>query len=612
MRRTGRSEAGAVAVLASLVALTALAAGDVSITQTVDRTEVGDEDTFRLTVSATGGSLEDIKLPQTDDFETLSRSSSTQMSLSLGGGGAGMKRTVRYTLVMRANRTGKLTLPPSQLTVDGKTYRSEPITMTVKSGTLGPPPPTAGGQGSGFPGFPSFPGFPGFPGDDEAPSDFPDIDVPRSESDLFLQAILDKPEAYVGEQVTYSVYLMSRVDLSSVDQLTLPKLDGFWSEDLESPTQLADERRVVNGVPYRAYLLKRRALFPMKPGKAEIGRVEADVTTGFIFAGHRIHRRSNALTLDVKPLPSGAPAGFSPSNVGSWKLSVETENVRVALGQPATVRVILEGTGNVRNVSLPKLTGPDQVRVYEPTPSERVSTNRGLISGRRVHEYLVMPQRTGTVTLPALSFPHFDPTTGSYEVSRSEPVTLTIEPGSGVASAQPSADAAKNVLAGGGIRPLRHRGRFQDVTRPIWTSMPFVLAVVTPLALWLGLGAFSAFRTRWGQRSEADVHKQQAKAAKARLMEAEKLKASGPAPAFYGEVEKAVVGYLEAEVGAPLGGLRREALLAKLEEVGISSARRERVGRVLDACDFGRFAPGGGNVVRAQVLEDAERAMEET
>src|SRR5690606_33967398 len=92
-----------------------------------------------------------------------------------------------------------------------------------------------------------------------------------SESDLFLRATVDREEAWVGEQVTLSIWLFSRVDVSHVEGLELPKLDGFWVEDLESPRQLVARSRVIDGKPYRAYLVQRRALFPLRAGTIELG-----------------------------------------------------------------------------------------------------------------------------------------------------------------------------------------------------------------------------------------------------------------------------------------------------------------------------------------------------
>jgi hypothetical protein len=429
---------------------------------------------------------------------------------------------------------------------------------------------------------------------------------------------VDKKQVYVGEQVTLSLFIYSRVDLSSVDAVTMPKLEGFWSEDVESPTQLTGEQRVVNGIPYRTYLLRRRALFPMKSGRLSITSAEADITTGFLFAGHRVHRVSNDLDVQVKPLPPGGPKGLSSANVGEWRLSIEVSPTSVELGQPVTVKVILDGSGNVKNVTPPRLEAPGALKVYDPKTTDKVTPNRFRIQGSRVQEYLVMPQRTGTFTLPALEFPYFDPKTGSYEVSRTEPVEITVEPGAGgVASAPTSsptnlADAAseqKNVLTASGLRPLRYQARFEEPAAAVWQRPFYLPSVLAPVGLMLAMGVVGLVRGRLSREDEGSRNRQRAKAARKRLAEAEKLRA-GSSSAFYGEVEKAVLNFLEARLKVPVGGLTRDALEAKLTEAGVDVERRQRVRFVLEACDAGRFAPGAEPAARERILDDAEAVME--
>src|SRR5262249_9999910 len=424
---------------------------DIERAQSVARTEVGLDDTFRLTVTVSDApDSAQFQFPFGADFSVLGKSESSQISYQFGGGGpGGVHRTHKYVLLMRANRPGQITIPATVMTVDGRSYKTESVQISVKRGHVDDPRARLGT--SAFPDPLGRFSVPGFPGVDQDEDGFPAIDVPRSDSDLFLRSSLDADEVYVGEQVTLSIYVFSRVDLSSVDAVNLPKLDGFWSEELDSPSQLSGEHKVLNGVPYRAYLLKRRALFPMKPGAMSIGAAEADITTGFLFAGRRVHRTGNELLLKVKPLPPGAPAGFSAANVGRWRLSTEVSQAQVQLGQPVRVSVILEGRGNLKNAVIPALTGAASVRIYDPTSTDKLNAAKGKIGGRRVQEYLVMPQQTGTVALPPLSFSYFNPSTGRYETSASEPIELKVTGSEGtklVASPTPET-AAKNVLATG-------------------------------------------------------------------------------------------------------------------------------------------------------------------
>ncbi|HVG57224.1 MAG TPA: BatD family protein [Hyalangium sp.] len=614
MRRTG---SGWTALLAGFVLLaTSPAWAEVEFYQKADRTEVGTEDTVRLSVVvADAPPSAQVQLPAPKDFQVLSSSRSNQRSIQLSGGGPAVIQDITtHTLILQPLRTGKLTIPPAVLTTAGRTYRTEPIELTVKAGRLGPPPgqATRPGLPDPFRNFPPMAPFEQMEGDNDVPV------IPRGDSDLFLRASLDRDEVFVGEQTTLSLYIYSRVDLSSVDAVTMPKLEGFWSEDVESPTQLSGEQRIVNGVPYRAYLLRRRALFPVKAGTLTITPAEADITTGFLFAGHRVHRVSNGLKVKVKPLPPGAPPGIANANVGQWQLTMDVSPTSVELGQPITVRVILEGTGNVKNVTPPKLTVPSALKVYDPTTTDKLTPNKNKIQGRRVMEYLVMAQRTGTFTLPALEFPYFDPRRRAYDVSRTDPVTITVEAGAGgVASTGPSptplqdaANEQKNVLSAHGLRPLRYQARFVGPTTPLWEQAFFLPAVLAPMGLLFGLMLVGRVRGRLAVQTEAGRTRQQARAARKRLAAAEKLVGEGSTSAFYAEVEKALLGFLEARLHVPVVGLTREALGEKMAAAGVEPERRSKALFVLEACDMGRFGGGAELSERNRVLDEAEAVME--
>jgi hypothetical protein len=105
--------------------------------------------------------------------------------------------------------------------------------------------------------------------------------------------------------------------------------------------------------------------------------------------------------------------------------------------------------------------------------------------------------------------------------------------------------------------------------------------------------------------------RKKARAARARLAAAEKLRASGKTADFYNEVEKALVAFLDARLGEPAAGLTREQLERKMAEAGVDEGVRTRVKSALDTCDMGRFAPGMGDAAaRERALEQAAQAME--
>ncbi|MBK7858247.1 MAG: protein BatD [Archangiaceae bacterium] len=615
MRRTGSHSA--LLLLGLLTAATARA--EVEFYQTVDRTKIGTEDTFHLTIvvgDAPEGAT--VQFPAPNDFEVLQRSQSTQMSYSLGAGNSGViKRVQKYTLTMRANRTGKLTIPPAALATAQKTLKTEPIQVEVVKGRLAPdaPPP---GRRSPFPD--PFGNFFGGGNDDSDPfSGFPqppEPDVPRGSSDTFLKASLDKETAWVGEQVNFSLYIYSRADLAAVDAVTMPKLEGFLSEDLDSPTQLAPESRTIGGVPYRAYLLRRRAIFPLKAGDISIGPAEVDITTGWLYQGSRQHRKGNPLTLKVKPLPREAQG----LNVGRWRINAEASQTSTQVGAPLQVRVVLDGVGNLKSAVMPKLSGPTALKIYEPTTTDKVQIRRGTFGGTRVQEYVVLPQQTGTFTLPAVKLRYFNPESGQVEESTTDPLTLTVAAGAGgqnyaqaPAGGSGGTDAAgpKNRLEAGGLKQLRHTAQFTSARKPLWSRPWFVPFAAGPLALTLGFAAFGLMRRATSGSDPASEKKKKARAARARLAAAEKLRASGKTADFYSEVEKALLSFLDTRLSQAASGLTREQLDLKMAAAGASEDVRARVKSALETCDVGRYAPGmGDDAARGRALDEAARAIE--
>ena len=612
MRRTGSA-------LVIAVSLAALSAHAQSIAMQADRATAGIEDTFRLDIvitNAPDGAV--LHQPELKDFEVLGRSESTQMQFNLSNGQQRITQVRKLTLTLRANRTGALQIPPASLTIEHDTRKSDPVNINIVQGRLQPdrqPLPQTRNP-FGFP--PSFP-FGGLDDDDTMPTpedllgDEPV--VPRGDSDLFLRMSLDKSEAYVGEQVMLTIHLYSRVDLSSVDAVTMPKLDGFLSKDFKSPTQLSSTQRVINGIPYREYLLRQRALFPLKAGHVTIEGAEADITTGnILYTGRRVHRVGNELKLSVKNLPPG-PA---TSIVGRWRMSREVSESEVALGEPVQVKLLLEGRGNLDSITVPPINAPPSFKTYDPEISDRPANSKAYVGGARTVEYTLLPQQTGTFTLPALTLPYFDPESRKYEELRVDEVVITVRPGPNGAnvvavpgSQDAALDAPKNQLIGGGLKSLRHTAHFAQAAAPLSSAPWFLPVALAPVLLTLLGSLFSFVRGKLGAETDAARLSKAARAARKQLAGAEKLMKTGSPTAYYAEIATALSGFMAAKLGEPVLGLTREQLVAKLTAAGVGEAERARITAVLDVCDQGRYAPGYAEAsARQRALDDAATAME--
>jgi hypothetical protein len=620
-----------ISAIAPLLAAASAFGAEPEIVATVDRQEVaiGDEVTLSVSVSYDKDPSE-LQLPEAPDFDVVSRPPpSEQTSFSFINGAASFKRSKLYRIVLAPKRPGTFTIRGARMVVNGKQYRTGDLQVRVVKASQAPARPKRQQPQSPFAQSPfgqspfgQLP-FGGFPGMGDEPDEDPfsqlfggGVQV-QGEKDLFVRSVVDKAKVYLGEQTTLSIYLFSRVPVSQVDR-PKPKLDGFWAEDLDTAPQLSEEVRQIDGQSYHVYLLRKFALFPTRAGKLVIDSVDVDIATGLsaFFSGQHFHRNSSSCTVDVLPLPSGAPAGFPSVNVGQWRVSADGRPVSTVLSQPVTYVLTVEGYGNLHNLDLPKPPPISGLKFFDPTSNQKTTSSKNKFGGRRTAEYLVVPERTGRFEIPALEFDYFNPYTKAYEKSRTTPVVITVAAG-GTATAQagtsglPAEPGAQNVLASSALRPVRFtNATLSRGSPPLYLRRGFIPALGAPWLLWAFFAAVGAVRTMVTREDAGSRRRRAASRARRRLKRAESLAKSGKVDDFYGEVSRVVRDYLSDKLGENVTGLTRDQLTARLLSSGAGGAV-SAVCQTLDACDAGRFAPDGSQkATLGRVLEAASEAME--
>lgn len=126
-------------------------------------------------------------------------------------------------------------------------------------------------------------------------------------------------------------------------------------------------------------------------------------------------------TLTVTPLPdAGRPNDFA-GLIGPLTATANIDRARISTGEGVVFTVILTGP-QVRLGHRPVLTLPANVQAYPKDDAEDKS-------GERHFRWDLVPGTTGQITLPALTFPYFDPGTRTYHRASTNPLTITVVPG---------------------------------------------------------------------------------------------------------------------------------------------------------------------------------------
>jgi len=419
----------------------------------------------------------------------------------------------------------------------------------------------------------------------------PGRDPTEAPGPVFLWATVDKNEAYVGEQISYALDVYERSAFLGIHLRKPPSFTDFFTEELPEGDPVSKR---VGQTDFRVRPGLRRALFPQRAGTLEIGSAELSV-------GGRQRILSRALTVEVKPLPAeGRPSGFSPNNVGRFTITTEVDRSSIAANQPVTLKVTIAGDGNVKFIdpgSWPEIEG---VRRYDPKVDTRLRKGSTL-GGERRYEFLLIPQKGGTITIPAHELAFFDPIAERYEVVRSEPLELTVEGGEVVeaeAEVQPEAGAEQLAELVQGDTLPRHTPRDRWLTPSRWLygmlAVPTVaVASFSGSALWRRFGADEQARSRARR-----------KARRRGLIETAEQAVEG-GDGFHGTLTKLLQEIAVERAGTEGVGLPRPELLRLLGTQGVAPGDVERLRDLLDRCDVARFAgQGDGPEERRALLEE--------
>lgn len=262
----------------------------------------------------------------------------------------------------------------------------------------------------------------------------------------FVRAEVSNDRPFVNQQVLYTIYLYSRIEVSSVNPQSSPELRGFWARDIPLPQRLPTELVNLGNVRYGRVPLLRRILFPLRAGVHVLEPVRFQIATLQLSRGYftRPFARPMAtdlstpeLRIDVRPLPEG-PSGYQGA-IGPLALSASLEPRALRVGEAANLVVRLSGSGNLQGFPAPHLALPAGLRTFPPheAGADRASANGTSLRSERIWTYVVVPDRPGSYRLAPPSVPYFDPSTAAFARAESPPIELEAWPANPVASKTP-------------------------------------------------------------------------------------------------------------------------------------------------------------------------------
>lgn len=361
-------------VLLLLCCVTCAQAATPTVRAFLDRTQVSLGDTVTLNLQSDSPIANPDLAPLGKDFQLLGSSSSTSVQIVNGK----VTRSTQLGIALRPLHAGTLTIPA--LDVGGA--RTQALTLTVGSAPAG---------GTGKVGDP-----------------------------VFVEVHVSSSAPYVGEQIVYTARLFY-----------LPGIDGNWGDPqadgarlikLDRDHQYTAER---NGYSYEV-IERSWVVIPGRTGSITIAGPQFQgqqmTAPGMLFGnpnllpgnpsangafpglGKVVRAIAPQVALEVRPIPATAGKPWLPARDVQLKLTGLPANGAVAAGVPLTVTLAIDAVGLPADAlpepQLPAIAGtvvyPDQTR-------DATDATGPWLQGSRTRSFAIVPQRDGTLALPAIT-----------------------------------------------------------------------------------------------------------------------------------------------------------------------------------------------------------------
>lgn len=490
-------------------------------------------------------------------------------SFSFGNMGGDMQIS-KYSFILQPTKEGDVTIGPFSFQMNGETFSSESYVIHVGKGN-------------------------------------PNTPIIKQNANYFIRIDVSKKELYQGDHALVSYTLYSRSSNISIQDYDFPMANGFWAEDISGGNQgFQQSQETINGMAYLKVPLKKELIYAQKTGKVEIPafNLQLYVGGGFFSQGSTENLTSNSVTLDVKPLPSGAPSDFDNQVGKSYELDVSYSTLDLKAGEPIDVKVKISGKGNLRQLNPPTLIFPSDFEAYDPDVNDKTSMSASGISGYKEFTYLVIPRHHGIYEIPALTYSYYDLGSGSYKTLSSEPRTINVAKSENSTPATTNGNATHQEeveVLNNEIRHIVYDTELSPEDSSFYGSGKFWISITSPFALTIGLFIF--FGLKKEEREDVtSLKKKASKEAVKALKAAETKLAEKDDNGFYEELYKGLMTFISKKLDTPLSQLSKEGLSGKIEDPELYASLVD----TLEECEMARFAP----VTHAGALETMNKAKE--
>lgn len=415
-----------------------------NLTASVDRDELGLEETFTLVLRYDEqiNTTPDYELLR-KDFDILNTQSGTQMSIINGS----MEASTEWKIALAPKRIGKLLIP--SFTIDGAI--SDAIEITVEGKSKSPK---------------------------------------NTDNNVTVEVETSKDTSYVQEQIIVTLRLYTTVGLNGIELQPLQVKDALVVNIDEKQYQTK-----INGRP-GAVVETRYAVFPQQSGEliipsmlyqVSVSSGQRDLWDRFYGNGQNniLRLRTDEQRINVLPAPASVTAGdwlpaLNVSLSEHWSTSLDSLKV----GEPITRSITVKADGLTAGQINPLQLAPiDGLTFYNDQAQTDDQKSANGVEGSRIETIAIVPTKAGHFTLPEIKLNWWDTKSNSIRTATLPAVSLTVGLGDMTQLAAPANEIEEptSVDINTDLSTIQPQQTVVQEKTPLWLYISNALALIVAL-----------------------------------------------------------------------------------------------------------------------------------
>lgn len=334
---------------------------------------------FNLTVilEINGENMEQetpLRMPDLSKFDIIG-SASEQNTIVLDGKKGEVLNQMVYQWVLSPKESGKVKFGSVLVTVNGKIYKTEPFEFNVR--------------------------------ESEANAALSDNAAHRR-SEVYLNLEFQNKVVYKNQPAVAVLRAYSK-DYGNFRKVSNIQFRPQGNVRI-TPINLA-KSEIETNAGMASQILGTYMIFPNESGTVEINPVSALVSN----TSRPTKISSNKAKLSVKKLPAGMPLDFKNA-VGQFDVSVAQSNSYETpeVEKPVTITMRLSGAGNLETLHLPQIVNSPNYISFTPQITFNTNLKKNGLSGNVIADYVIIPKKSGPVSINFENFSFFDPQREKY------------------------------------------------------------------------------------------------------------------------------------------------------------------------------------------------------